>query len=113
MTIVPNDARHIEACKLFAQVLSHYLNCAIGRLQFATTRSDDGSLRLEDIAALPDLAAGSLVEIGTSMALDGILSVNELLTPMSRDIPKKAQAITAWPASPATCSGVYPSSESA
>jgi len=93
--IVPNDARHIEACKLFGQVLSHYLNCEIGRLQFATTRSDDGSLRLEDVAALPDLAAGSLAEVGTSMALNGVMSANEVLTLMSRDISKKAQAITA------------------
>lgn len=94
--IVPNDERHIEACKLFGQVLSHYLNCEIGQLQFATTRSDDGSLQIEDIAALPDLAAGALAEIGTSMAIDGAMSANGLLTPMSRGIPKKAQAITAW-----------------
>lgn len=93
--IVPNHARHKDACKLFGQVLSHYLNCEIGRLQFATTRSDDGSLRIEDIAAIPDLAAGSLAEIGTSMALDGFLS-NGLLMPMSGDIPKKTQAITTW-----------------
>ena len=94
--IVPNDARHIEACKLLGQVQSHYLNTPIGRLQFGTTRSDDGSLRLEDIAALPDLAAGCLADVATSMAVSGAMSANEVLTPMSRDISKKAQTITAW-----------------
>jgi hypothetical protein len=30
------------------------------------------------------------------LALNDILSANELLTPMNRDVAKKAQAITAW-----------------
>lgn len=94
--IVPNDERHVEACKLLGHVLGHYLNCDVGRLGFATTRSDDGSFLLEDIAALPDFAAGALAEVATSMARSGALSANEVLTPMDRGLPEKARALTGW-----------------
>lgn len=94
--IVPNDERHIEACRLIGHVLSHYLNCQIGHLGFGTTRCDDGSLRLEDLAALPDLASGALAEVVTSMASSGVLRINRVLSHMSRDLPRKAQALGAW-----------------
>lgn len=94
--IVPNDDRHVEACKLIGHVLGHYLNCNIGRLQLATTRSDDGGHGLEDFASLPDFAAGALAEVVTAMSASGSLSGNDILAPLARDIPEKAHALTVW-----------------
>jgi hypothetical protein len=88
--IVPNDDRHIEACRLFGHVLSHYNTGLMGRLQFATTRSDDGTRRIEDIAALPDFAAGALADVVTSMASTGPLGSQGVLSPMSGTLSRRA-----------------------
>lgn len=94
--IVPNEPLHVEACKIFSHVLGQYLTCEPSRLQFATTRSDDPSLRLEDLAALPDFAAGCLAEITTSMSDIGLLAAPEVLGPMDSGVSKKAHAIVGW-----------------
>jgi len=94
--IVPNNDRHIDACKLFGHVLGHYLNCDVGRCQFATTRGDDGSLVLEDLATLPDLSAGALAELVSWMAKAGCLASTSVLAPMSQDISMKARALVNW-----------------
>jgi hypothetical protein len=94
--MVPNDALHVEACRIFSHVLSQYLTCEPSRLQFATTRSDDGSLRLEDLSALPDFAAGCLAEITTSMSDTGLLAAPGILGPMGSGVSKKAHAIVGW-----------------
>ena len=94
--IVPNEPRHVEACKLFSQVLGQYLTCEPSRLQFATTRSDDPTLRLEDLAALPDFAAGCLAEITTSMSDNGLLAAPGVLGPMDARVSTKARAIVGW-----------------
>jgi hypothetical protein len=94
--IVPDESLHVEACGIFSHVLSQYLTCKPSRLQFATTRSDDGSLRLEDLAALPDLAAGCLAEITTSMSGSGLLAAPGILGPMDSGVSKKAHAIVGW-----------------
>jgi len=94
--IVPNETLHVEACKIFSHVLSEYLTFKPSRLQFATTRSDDGSLLLEDLSVLPDLAAGCLAEITTSMSDTGLLAAPGILGPMDSGVSKKAHAIVGW-----------------
>ena len=91
-----NDDRYIEACKLFGHILGQYLNGNVARCQFATTRNDDGSMVLEDLAALPDLSAGALAELVSWMANAGYLGATGVLAAMGQAVPAKARCLAGW-----------------
>ena len=61
--IVPNEQRLVEACDVIEHIMNHYLTHKLGRVQFGTTKSDDGSLALEDLAAIPDFVAGAMCDL--------------------------------------------------
>jgi hypothetical protein len=58
-SIAPNRERLTQLTELFAMVASQYLNHSLGHLRVATTQSDDGTRSIEDLCAIPDLAAGA------------------------------------------------------
>ena len=94
--IAPNLEKHREATKVFAHVIAYYLKHPMGHFRLATTQSDDGSLSLEDLAAIPDLAAGALAEVCSVTLLEGGVASANLLSPLSTNVPAKAHAILAW-----------------
>ena len=49
-------------------MLSGYLPHALGHIRVATAQSDDGSLSIEDVLAIPDIAAGAWGEISSNVA---------------------------------------------
>jgi len=67
--IAPNPTKHAEATRLLAHILSSYCTSDMGHFRFGTTASDPGDLLIEDLAAVPDLAAGSLNEILSRVGL--------------------------------------------
>jgi hypothetical protein len=58
--IVANLDRLTQFTSLFAWIASSYLAFNLGHLRCGTTQCDDGSLIVEDLAAIPDLIAGSV-----------------------------------------------------
>lgn len=58
--IAPNPDKHAEATKVIGRLISAYLTGDMGHLRFGTTASDNGDLLIEDLTAVPDLAAGGL-----------------------------------------------------
>lgn len=66
--IAPNDAKHADATRLLGHLLSAYCTGPMGHLRFGTTQSDLGDLLIEDLTAVPDLAAGCLNDILTDFA---------------------------------------------
>ena len=60
--IAANPERIRQLTNLFAWVGSSYLDFALGHLRCGTTKSDDGSKQIEDLAAIPDLVAGAISE---------------------------------------------------
>lgn len=60
--IASNDLRIGQLTKLFGWISSEYLEHSLGHLRCGTTKSDDGSLLIEDTAAIPDLIAGAAYE---------------------------------------------------
>jgi hypothetical protein len=94
--IVANLQKHHEATSVFAHVMSHYLKHSMGHFRLATTQGDDGSLLLEDLAAIPDLAAGTLTEVSTVTASEGGFSGAGIVSPLSSGVSQKAHAILAW-----------------
>lgn len=66
--IVPNEQRLVEACGVIEHIMNHYLTHELGRVQFGTTKSDDGSLAIEDLAAIPDFVAGAMCDLAPTFA---------------------------------------------
>ena len=71
---------------LFGQISSSYLSYDLEHLRCGTTRLDDGTISLEDLAAIPDLAAGALSEIGTAMIAQGQSPVSRIAAPLPRNL---------------------------
>lgn len=59
--IASNVDQLTQLTKVFGQISSHYLEHDLRHIRCGTTGSDDGSLALEDLAAIPNLAAGALL----------------------------------------------------
>lgn len=59
-SIAANPNRLRQLTNLFAWVASSYLTFDLGHLRCGTTQCDDGSLAIEDLAAIPDLIAGAV-----------------------------------------------------
>lgn len=95
--IAPNPAKHAEATRILVHWLSCYCTGPMGHFRFGTTASDPGDLHIEDLASLPDLAAGCLNEILTYLYRHPEShSVERLFVPTDGGVPGKARNIAAW-----------------
>ena len=91
--IVANPQRIIDGTKAIANIASHYMSHDLGHFRYGSTQSDDGSFFIEDIAAIPDLAAGALNEI----ACKGLMPRGQGLTiPLSAGLSEKSRCIAGW-----------------
>jgi hypothetical protein len=61
-SIAANPDRLRQLTNLFSWVISPYLAFDLGHLRCGTTKCDDGSRRIEDLTAIPDLVAGAIGE---------------------------------------------------
>jgi hypothetical protein len=68
----------------------------LGHIRCGTTASDDGSFALEDLAAIPDFAAGAMAELGNTWNSTASFPAKSLVTPISRSISPKSNALLAW-----------------
>lgn len=66
--IASNREKHAEATNAIASVLAGYLPHRLGHIRVATAQSDDGSLNIEDLLAIPDIAAGAWGEVSTNVS---------------------------------------------
>jgi hypothetical protein len=95
--IAPNATKHAEATQVLAHLLNHYCTGDMGHLRFGTTASDPGDLLLEDLAAIPDLAAGSLNEILSRVGLHReSQTVEQLVVATDGLAPVKIRHIANW-----------------
>lgn len=81
---------------IFANVASHYLPHNLRHLRCGTTASDNGSLQIEDLAALPDLVAGALTELLTAYYREGSVPDGPLVAPPPRNLSGKTCEIVRW-----------------
>lgn len=82
--------------EIVARVLSNCLHHDLRHIRVGTTKSDDGSLSIEDLAAISDLAAGSTWELMKSLNSNKIHPVKGIVTSFPRMISRKAQVIGHW-----------------
>jgi hypothetical protein len=99
--IAPNDLKHSEATKILSHYLNYYCSGPMGHFRFGTTTSDTGDLLIEDLAAVPDLAAGGLGEVLSLLAPHPeSSSVGRLYLPGGGDVPAKVTDIATWLGNP-------------
>ncbi len=94
--IAPNREKLFEATNVLGHYLNHFCSNQMGHMRFGTTNVDNGNLRIEDLVALVDLAAGCLSEIFTqTMKLFGS-PASKILIPGTHSSSKKARIIANW-----------------
>lgn len=91
-----NDQQLTRLTEIMARVLDNCLQHDLRHIKVGTTKSDDGSLALEDLAAIADLAAGCTWELVKALTLSGIHPVKGIVAPFPRTISRKAQIIGQW-----------------
>lgn len=81
---------------LFGRAVSNQDGPMKGHFRCGTTKSDHGSLALEDLAALPDLAAGATAEFTAALALRGAGPLSPLLQMLPSGVSWKTRTIMPW-----------------
>jgi len=66
--VLANRRRQTDVAMLLSQCSSHYVKHPLGQLGIGTTKLDELDRRDEDCAAVPDLVAGALAEVMTSIS---------------------------------------------
>lgn len=91
--IAANADRVTDATLMIAHVTSGYLPHTCGHIRFGTTACDNGDLFLEDITAIPDLAAGALSELPQ---IHPRRHISQISMPLRGSVSRKALAIIGW-----------------
>ncbi|WP_204151943.1 hypothetical protein [Leptolyngbya sp. CCY15150] len=94
--IAANDKKHNHAGHVIHHCISRYAPDHQGLLVFLTTEGDLNTRQLEDIVAVPDLAAGALVDALSMCDALKRSSDERLWIPIPNELPSKAQTILQW-----------------
>lgn len=94
--VVANVGQLTKFTELFGRVVSNMDVPMLGHLRCGTTKSDDGSLALEDLAALPDLVAGGTAEFLSALSRNGAGPLSPLIQRMPSRLTWKTRTIMGW-----------------
>nr|WP_321482220.1 hypothetical protein [uncultured Cohaesibacter sp.] len=94
--IAANDTQLKYLTKVTGIVASHYLNHDLGHLRVGTSRSENGDLVLEDLLAVPDLAAGAIAEISRKLVEADCIPCPNLLKLLPNSVTTKSKVIGSW-----------------
>jgi hypothetical protein len=94
--IAPNPKKHNHAGHVIHHHIGTYSPRNRGTLVFVTTEADLKYRRIEDVVAIPDLAAGTLAEVMSSVRRIGKRCGMDLWIQLPADIPDKARLILEW-----------------
>jgi len=92
-----NARKSEELAKLFSGFTSVYVKHQLGELGVGTTKLDESDLFAEDLAAIPDLVAGTVAETTTklSMAFGGRIPYGVVM-PSPSGFTSKTDLLTSW-----------------
>lgn len=94
--ITANLKKHTEATKVIASVLSGYLSHSVGHIRIGTAQSDDGSLNIEDLLAIPDVVAGAWAEVSSHVARRFGRLAHPVHVMATKNLLRKAHEILLW-----------------
>jgi hypothetical protein len=92
--VAANVDQLTQLTNVFARISSNSLAHGLGHLRCGTTHLDDGSLALEDLVAICDLAAGAFCEVTTSMK--GLFPKYKVIAALPSGLSWKSQVISSW-----------------
>jgi hypothetical protein len=93
--IIADDSRLSEVTNILGIVLSHYLKHNLRQIRLGTTKSDDSSRELEDLASIPDLIAGALSEALTAQQKNMCIPRGSIFLKQS-PVSDKTEQILHW-----------------
>ena len=94
--IAANESRLRELTNILANVCSHYVSHNLGHLRCGTTKSDNGSRQLEDLASIPDLVAGMLAECVSEQRKQNLLAESGIINPIPKALRHKVTRLMNW-----------------
>jgi hypothetical protein len=94
--IVANEDKLREVTTIFSEVSSNLIEHNLRHFRLGTTASDNGTMQLEDLAAIADLSAGALVDVLTDLESDGKITSPHLFLPIGHRVSRKSRAVMAW-----------------
>lgn len=94
--VASNDTQIIALTKLFGHIWAQMTEHNMGHLRLGSTRSDDGSLALEDLTAVPDLAAGAACEVLSLMRRQGVFPVRGIYNRLPLGLSRKTHRLLRW-----------------
>ncbi|CAH0495990.1 hypothetical protein [Novosphingobium sp. CECT 9465] len=94
--IASNAAQLSRLTEIMSRMIGHSSPHGFGHLRVGTTKDDDGSLMLEDLAAIADLSAGAVCDIMGSMAADDVTPRHRIITPLPEKVAAKSRLIGRW-----------------
>jgi len=94
--IAANEDRLREVTTIFSEVSSSLLEHNLRHFRFGTTASDNGTMQLEDLAAIADLSAGALVDVLTDLESDSKITTPHLFLPIGHNVSRKSRAVMTW-----------------
>lgn len=93
--IAANDQRLTELAQLFTWICSTYLPFSLGHFRCGTGKSDNGTMQIEDLLAVPDLIAGALYE-QFKLPNPGLELAGDVSWMYRPDMSQKTKEITSW-----------------
>lgn len=94
--IASNQAQLTRLADIVGRTIGHSSPHGFGHLRVGTTKSDNGSLMLEDLAAIADLSAGAVCDIMGSMAEMGFAPRHRIIMPLPEGVTAKSRMIGMW-----------------
>jgi hypothetical protein len=94
--IASNERQLRALTNLSGRVWAHILKHDLGHIRIGTTWSDDGSLALEDLAAITDFAAGSMCEAISAMVRQGVFPVPGIVNRLPVGLTNKTEFLLQW-----------------
>lgn len=94
--VVANVSQLTKLTELFGRALSAQGGPMMGHLRCGTAKSDDGSLALEDLISIPDLAAGAVGEFTDALRRDGAGPLSRLFQRLPTTLTWKSRVIMPW-----------------
>ncbi len=94
--IAANESRLRELTRIFGNISSHYLTHDLGHIRCGTTKSDNGSRQLEDLASIPDLVAGAVAESLTVLHRQDLFVGGGAVFPPPNAMQPKVSTLMNW-----------------
>lgn len=94
--VAANVRQLTKLTELFGRAHGNQGGPMMGHLRCGTTKSDDGSLALEDLVAIPDLVAGAVGEFTDVLDRDGAGPLAGILQRLPARLTWKTRMIMSW-----------------